>query len=112
MIFSYAGSGLLRSTDGGDTWSLNKGPGNDFSGSAFAKFVFHPTDPNVIYAVIDASLTRYETTGQSGVYRTINGGGTWEKITVNTGAMTNPASTRGTTSLRTGSVPSARSALI
>ena len=86
VIFSYAGSGLLRSTDGGDTWTLNKGPGNDFSGSAFAKFVFHPTDPNVIYAVIDASLTRYETTGQSGVYRTTDGGGTWEKITVNTGA--------------------------
>src|SRR6185503_6359956 len=33
-------------------------------------------------------------------------------ITVSTGAMKNPARTRGTTSLRMGSVPSARSALI
>ena len=33
-------------------------------------------------------------------------------MTVRTGAMKNPASTRGTTSLRIGSVPSARSALI
>ena len=32
--------------------------------------------------------------------------------TVRTGAMKKPASTRGTTSLRIGSVPSARSALI
>jgi hypothetical protein len=33
-------------------------------------------------------------------------------MTVSTGAMKKPASTRGTTSLRTGSVPSARRALI
>ncbi len=34
------------------------------------------------------------------------------EMTVSTGAISTPASTRGTTSLRIGSVPSARSALI
>ena len=37
---------------------------------------------------------------------------TKSEMTVSTGAMKMPASTRGTTSLRIGSVPSARSALI
>ena len=86
LPFGYAGSGILRSTDGGDTWSLNKGPNNDFGGSAFVKFVFHPTNPDVIYAVANNSYTRYDDLRPSGVYRTINGGTTWENITVNSGA--------------------------
>jgi hypothetical protein len=84
--YGYAGTGLLHSTDGGVSWSLNKGPNNAFDGTAFAKFVFHPTNPNVIYAVVDGTATRYADNRPSAVYRTTDGGNTWENITVNTGA--------------------------
>ena len=85
-IFDYAGTGLLISRDGGDTWSLNKGPGNAFNGTAFTKFVFHPKDANVIYAIVDGNDARDGTNFTSAVYRSIDRGQTWQNITVNTGA--------------------------
>ncbi|MGL6072827.1 MAG: SdrD B-like domain-containing protein [Fimbriiglobus sp.] len=86
-IYGFAGRGLLRSLDNGETWTLNKGPSNAFDGAAFKKFVFHPTDANVIFAVVEGGgLSNYSTGARlSAVYRTINGGNTWDSITPNTG---------------------------
>jgi SdrD B-like domain len=84
--YGFAGRGLLRSLDGGDTWSLNKGPGNEFDGAAFKKFIFHPTNVNVIYAVVESGgTTRYGFAATSSVYRTTDSGTNWVRITTNTG---------------------------
>ncbi len=89
--FSFAGRGLLRSGDGGNTWALIKGPTNDFGnaafdGVAFTKFVFHPTDANTVYAVVNANRSTYSAGGaQNGVYRSTDAGQTWELVTTNSG---------------------------
>ena len=89
--FSFAGRGLLRSGDGGNNWSLIKGPTNDFGnpafdGVAFTKFVFHPTDPNTVYAIVNANASTYSARGgQTGVYRSTDAGQTWELVTTNSG---------------------------
>jgi len=81
--FGFAGRGLLRSTDGGDTWLLNKGPANAFDGNAFTKFVFHPTDANAIYAIVNGSNSTYGSGNPSAVYRSLDGGVNWVNITTN-----------------------------
>ena len=74
-ITGTTGTGILRSTDGGATFNLIQGPGSAFVGSAFEKFVFHPTDPNIIFAVVND--------GAPGVYRSLDGGVTWVTVSDN-----------------------------
>ena len=61
------GTAVLRSTDGGITWSesLNQ----FFTGAGRIELAIAPSDPNIVYAAIDT---------QGGVlYRTVDGGETW-----------------------------------
>jgi photosystem II stability/assembly factor-like uncharacterized protein len=63
----YSGCGILKSTDGGETWSLfRKGLPNR---TIFYKVVVNPRDPNQLFAAL-----------QTGLYRSENGGESWEKI--------------------------------
>ncbi len=81
---SFAGRGILRSADGGTTWLLIKGPGNDFDGGGFTKFVFHPTDPNIVFAVFNRGATStYGTAPFSGVSRSLDAGVTGENVSTN-----------------------------
>jgi hypothetical protein len=61
---SYQGSGLLKSTNGGDTWTPQGA--TEFTGAAFYAIAVHPTDSNIAFA----ATTR-------GLYRTTNGGTNW-----------------------------------
>src|SRR5690606_1190563 len=61
-------------TDGGDTWQHMGLEGTQH----IARIVIHPTDPNVVYIASMGPL--HTRTPDRGVYRTRDGGRTWEKV--------------------------------
>jgi photosystem II stability/assembly factor-like uncharacterized protein len=64
---SYQGSGLLKSTNGGDCWTRQ---GKDeFTGAAFYQIAVHPTDSDIAYAATT-----------NGLFRTTNGGFQWSLV--------------------------------
>ena len=65
---AYEGSGVLKSLDGGNTWTLQGTA--QFTGAAFFGIAVHPTDPNTAFA----ATTR-------GLFRTTNGGTNWSQLT-------------------------------
>ncbi len=81
---AYDGTGIYGSTDGGATWE-NLGLEN--SGS-IGRMVVHPNNHNIVYV---AAMGRLFSNGsQGGVYKTIDGGQTWEQklfISDSTGAI-------------------------
>ena len=77
-LFLQNHGGLYRSDDNGDSWhDIAKGVPSDF-GFCMA---IHPHDPDVVYIVpIEASLFRCTPEGKLRVYRTRNGGKSWEAL--------------------------------
>ena len=71
LINGGPGSGVWKSTDGGDTWhEINSGlPGGDKGRIGLA---LAPSRPDVLYAVIEPS-------GEGGFYRSTNGGESWSR---------------------------------
>ncbi|MFQ5704197.1 MAG: WD40/YVTN/BNR-like repeat-containing protein [Gemmatimonadales bacterium] len=69
------GDGIYKSTDGGKTF-INVGLRDTYQISEIAT---HPTDPNVVYAAALGNLWAY--TGSRGLYKTTDGGATWNKLT-------------------------------
>ena len=68
-----AGSGLYRSTDGGDTWTeLTHNPGLPTGVLGKMTVAVSPADPNRIWANIEAT--------EGGLYRSDDGGATWTHI--------------------------------
>jgi photosystem II stability/assembly factor-like uncharacterized protein len=69
---SGPGSGLWRSTDGGDTWQriTNGMPSGDMGRIGLS---LSPSNPNIVYAVIEAFPPG------GGVYRSDDGGATWTR---------------------------------
>jgi photosystem II stability/assembly factor-like uncharacterized protein len=64
---SYSGSGILKSTNGGSTWTTQGGgSGGPFTGACFYRVRVHPTDPNTVLAATSR-----------GLYRTTDGGTNW-----------------------------------
>lgn len=77
------GNGVYKSMDEGKTW---KHMGLDKT-MAIARVVIHPTDPNVVYVAATGNL--WAGTPERGVYRTTDGGKTWQhvlKVNDDTGA--------------------------
>jgi photosystem II stability/assembly factor-like uncharacterized protein len=70
---AYDGNGIYRSDDGGNTWSHL---GLDSIGSV-GKVVVHPVDPEIAYIAAMGYL--FENNSSRGVYKTLDGGQTWEK---------------------------------
>ncbi|WP_299115562.1 glycosyl hydrolase [uncultured Winogradskyella sp.] len=68
---SYAGIGILKSTDNGKTWS-NVGL---MDAHHFAPILIHPDNPDVVTIGITGHL--YSPNNERGVYKTIDGGKTW-----------------------------------
>ena len=66
---AYEGVGVLKSTDGGVTWVLQN-TANQFTGACFYKIAVHPTDANIALGATNF-----------GLYRTLDGGTTWTKLT-------------------------------
>lgn len=69
------GDGIWKSTDGGETF-VNKGLAETHQ---IAKIITHPTDPDLVYVAAIGHLWGYS--GDRGLYRTRDGGDTWEKLT-------------------------------
>ena len=68
------GSGVYRSVDGGQTWEP-RGLGES---RHLARLVVHPDDPELVYAAALGHI--YGPGGERGLYRTRNGGQTWEPV--------------------------------
>jgi photosystem II stability/assembly factor-like uncharacterized protein len=77
-LFLQNHGGLYRSDDGGDSWrDIANGVPSDF-GFCMA---IHPHDPDVVYIVpLEKSLFRCTPEGKLRVYRTRNGGKSWEAL--------------------------------
>ncbi|HEX5111278.1 MAG TPA: T9SS type A sorting domain-containing protein [Saprospiraceae bacterium] len=71
---AYDGNGVYKSIDHGDTWTH---VGLDSIGST-GRIVIHPTDPNICY--VGAMGFLFENNPDRGVFKTQNGGQTWQKI--------------------------------
>ncbi|HEV3139675.1 MAG TPA: hypothetical protein VGY57_04120, partial [Vicinamibacterales bacterium] len=68
------GEGIFRSTDAGKTWTRM---GLEKTGR-IARVIVHPSDPNVILAC--ALGHAYGPQPERGVFRTIDGGRTWDRV--------------------------------
>ncbi len=74
--FNDVGIGILKSTNGGKRWfQINKGIPNS-AGNRFVGFLeIHPTNPQILFAASGNNAK-----GEGGVFRTTNGGVSWEKV--------------------------------
>jgi photosystem II stability/assembly factor-like uncharacterized protein len=73
---SLPGRGVLKSTDGGTTWTLE---GNSvFNRMCISKIVVDPSDPNTVYvATTIAGINGVYNLGGGGVWKSTDGGTTW-----------------------------------
>ena len=71
---SMAGCGVYRSLDGGDTWEHKGLTGTH----TIARVVIHPKDPDTVY--VAASGHEWTDNPERGVYRTRDGGETWDHV--------------------------------
>jgi photosystem II stability/assembly factor-like uncharacterized protein len=77
------GDGIFKSTDGGNTWQHVGLPDIQQVG----RLVVHPADPDVVF--VAGMGHPYGPSAQRGIFRTTNGGRSWEKVlhvNQNTGA--------------------------
>jgi photosystem II stability/assembly factor-like uncharacterized protein len=67
------GSGIFKSTDGGDTWNeLSKNPGMPKGTIGKVGIAVSPANPDRVWAIVEAE--------EGGVFRSDNGGSTWTKV--------------------------------
>ncbi len=71
---SYSGNGIWRSTDAGETWQ-HRGLTDSHH---IARIVVHPEEPGTAWVAAMGHL--FSTNDQRGVFRTRDGGETWQKI--------------------------------
>ncbi|MEW5900481.1 MAG: hypothetical protein AB1715_03355 [Acidobacteriota bacterium] len=71
---SQAGCGIFKSTDAGKTWQ-HMGLSDTYT---IARIVIHPQNPDVVY--VAASGHEWTDNSERGVFKTTDGGKTWEKI--------------------------------
>jgi photosystem II stability/assembly factor-like uncharacterized protein len=69
-----AGAGIYKTTDGGKTWTLMGLPGTN----TIARIVIHPENTNIVY--VAASGHEWTPNPDRGVFRTTDGGQTWQKV--------------------------------
>ncbi|HEY0795292.1 MAG TPA: choice-of-anchor D domain-containing protein [Acidisarcina sp.] len=93
---SYWGSGILRSTDGGLTWTriyrsnesaTTQYTSRQFTGLAFAGFAWSNTNPNLVVAAVSESsesiiVNAENAVSQVGVYYSTDAGATWLLATI------------------------------
>jgi len=73
--YNIMGVGVLKSTDGGETWKqVNNGLRELFIGF----LAMHPQDPRTLYAA--AGRIGYPYPADNGVYKTTNGGESWVRV--------------------------------
>jgi len=97
---SYYGLGILRSADGGSTWTqiegAGTGTGQSFLGIGFSKIAFSTANPKVAVAAtagdngLYVGLEEDGTSTARGLYFSQDGGLTWNRVILSDGAV--PAS--------------------
>ena len=70
---SYAGVGMYKSEDGGETWQ-HKGLAETHH---IGRIITHPTNPNTVWVAALGHL--YSPNKERGVYKTTDGGDTWQQ---------------------------------
>ncbi len=68
------GDGMYKSTDGGRTW----GPVGLTDSQQIGRILIHPTNPNLVY--VAALGHPYGPNAERGVYRSKDGGASWQKV--------------------------------
>ncbi len=71
---AYFGDGIYRSNDAGDTWTNVGLPESNHIG----RIIVDPTNPDRVFAAATGEL--YGKNIERGIYRTTNGGGSWEQV--------------------------------
>jgi hypothetical protein len=89
---SYYGAGVLRSPDGGNTWTVMSHTANaqlSFQGEGFAGFAWSTVDPQLVVAAVsqayEGTLVNAELSNVSyaGLYYSTDAGATWSLATIN-----------------------------
>jgi photosystem II stability/assembly factor-like uncharacterized protein len=88
LISGGPGSGLWKSTDAGNSWTEIKGGGFPETQKGRIMLAIYPQDPNIVYASVEADSVRGAAATKdgkrqklaNGLYRTKDGGKTWEKM--------------------------------
>lgn len=73
------GSGLWKSTDGGDTWEEIAGNGFPTANKGRIGIAISQSYPRVMYAMVEAEKEE-DDSGGTGLYRSGDGGESWEKM--------------------------------
>ena len=68
------GNGVWKSTDAGDSWTHMGLEGT----GRISRIIVHPTNPDIVYAA--AIGHGYAPQPERGIYRTLDGGATWEHV--------------------------------
>jgi Abnormal spindle-like microcephaly-assoc'd, ASPM-SPD-2-Hydin/HYDIN/CFA65/VesB-like, Ig-like domain/Cep192 domain 4 len=102
VLDSYYGAGILRSTDGGNTWSLIQYTVDEedglaaqdysFVGNGFAGFAWSTVNPQLVVAAVSQSYEGTEVDANQGVasyeglYYSTDSGATWHLATISDGS--------------------------
>ncbi|MFZ9045839.1 MAG: WD40/YVTN/BNR-like repeat-containing protein [Cyclobacteriaceae bacterium] len=73
-VMTSSGDGMYKSTDAGMTWK-HIGLPQSFH---IANIIVHPVNPEVLYVAVQGA--QHGPTSERGVYRSMNGGTSWEKV--------------------------------
>jgi len=73
-VMTSMGDGVYKSTDAGKTWEHI---GLEES-RHISDVIIHPSNPDIIFISVQGA--QYGPTSERGIYRTTNGGDTWEKV--------------------------------
>jgi hypothetical protein len=92
---SYYGMGILRSTNGGATWTqiTSAVSGQSFVGVGFSKMAFSTSNTNLVVAStagdlgLDFGLEQDANSTARGLYYSIDAGATWNRVTLSDSAV-------------------------